>query len=70
MPPSSTPVESVWSALRRSLANLAKHYIIQLTALVKTGSGGYSTDPALLTGFLTAPDSTSRPFSNPTIEDR
>jgi len=30
------PVESVWSVLKRSLANLAKRDIGQLTALVKT----------------------------------
>ena len=36
-PPSSTPpVESAWSHLKRSLANLAKRDIAQLTALVKT----------------------------------
>jgi putative transposase len=30
------PVEGVWSVLKRSLANLAKRDIAQLTALVKT----------------------------------
>ena len=30
------PTESVWSHLKRSLANLAKRDIAQLTALVKT----------------------------------
>ena len=30
------PVESVWSVLKRSLANLAKRDIGQLTALAKT----------------------------------
>jgi len=30
------PVESVWSHLKRSLANLTKHSIAELTALVKT----------------------------------
>ena len=30
------PVEPVWSNLKRSLANLTKHNIIQLTALIKT----------------------------------
>jgi len=30
------PVESVWSHLKRSLANLAKRDITQLTALAKT----------------------------------
>jgi transposase len=30
------PVEGVWSHLKRSLANLTKHSLDQLTALVKT----------------------------------
>jgi putative transposase len=30
------PVERVWSHLKRSLANLAKRNLAQLTALVKT----------------------------------
>ena len=30
------PVEPVWSNLKRSLANLTKHNIDQLTALIKT----------------------------------
>ena len=30
------PVEPVWSHLKRSLANLAKRNLVQLTALVKT----------------------------------
>jgi len=34
--PELNPVESVWSHLKRSLANLVKRDITQLTALVKT----------------------------------
>ena len=34
--PELNPVEAVWSHLKRSLANLAKHDINQLTMLVKT----------------------------------
>jgi transposase len=30
------PVESVWSVLKRSLANLVKHNISELTVLAKT----------------------------------
>ena len=37
------PVEPVWSHLKRSLANLAKRDITQLTVLVKTGSGNRET---------------------------
>ena len=40
------PVESVWSHLKRSLANLAKRDIAQLTALAKTRLEGCSTSPA------------------------
>ena len=39
LPPSAhelNPVELVWSYLKRSLANLAKRNLAQLTALVKT----------------------------------
>ncbi|MFD9196560.1 transposase [Streptomyces phaeochromogenes] len=34
--PEFNPVEGVWSHLKRSLANLTKHSLDQLTALVKT----------------------------------
>nr|WP_245685744.1 transposase [Streptomyces yerevanensis] len=34
--PELNPVEGVWSHLKRSLANLTKHSLDQLTALVKT----------------------------------
>jgi len=47
------PVESVWSVLKRSLANLAKHDIIELTTLVKTRLRRMQYRPALLAGFLT-----------------
>lgn len=35
--PELNPVEGVWSHLKRSPANLTKHSLDQLTALVKTG---------------------------------
>jgi transposase len=46
------PVEAVWSNLKRSLANLAKHNIGQLTALVKTRLRRMQYRPGLLDGFL------------------
>ena len=47
------PVESVWSHLKRSLANLAKRDIAQLTALVKTRLRRMQYQAGLIDGFLT-----------------
>ena len=46
------PVEPVWSNLKRSLANLTKQNIDQLTALVKTRLRRMQYRPGLLDGFL------------------
>ncbi len=46
------PVEADWPNLKRSLANLAKHNIGQLTALVKTRLRRMQYGPGLLDGFL------------------
>jgi DDE superfamily endonuclease len=46
------PVEPVWSNLKRSLANLTKHDIRQLTALIKTRLRRMQYRPGLLEGFL------------------
>ena len=46
------PVEPAWSNLKRSLANLTKHNIDQLTALVKTRLRRIQYRPGLLEGFL------------------
>ena len=46
------PVEPVWSHVKRSLANLAKRNLPQLTALVKTRLKRMQYRPALLDGFL------------------
>jgi hypothetical protein len=43
---------AVWSRPKRSLANLAKRNISQLTALVKTRLGLMQHRPGLLAGFL------------------
>ena len=49
------PTEPVWSNLKRSLANLTKHNISQLTALVKTRLRRMQYRPGLLGGFLAKP---------------
>ena len=46
------PVEPVWSNLKRSLANLTKHDISELTALIKTRLRRMQYRPGLLEGFL------------------
>jgi transposase len=47
------PVESVWSHLKRSLANLIKRSLAELTALAKTRLRRMQYRPGLLGGFLT-----------------
>jgi hypothetical protein len=44
--------EAVWSHLRRSIANLTKHNIGQLTALVKAQLKQMQCRPGLLDGLL------------------
>jgi transposase len=46
------PVERIWSVLKRSLANLAKRDLSELTSLVKTRLRLMQYRPGLLTGFL------------------
>ena len=59
------PVEPVWSNLKRSLANLTKHNIDQLTALVKTRLRRMQYRPGLLEGFLAKTGLDLTPLSNP-----
>jgi hypothetical protein len=59
------PVELVWSHLKRSLANLAKRNIAQLTALVKTRLKRMQYRPGLLDGFLASTGLDLTPFGNP-----
>ena len=47
------PVESVWSHPKRSLANLAKRDLLQLTTLAKTRLRRMQYRPGLIEGFLT-----------------
>jgi hypothetical protein len=65
----TTTLDPVWSCLKRSLANLAKRNLSQLTALVKTRLKRMQHRPGLLDGFLAGPDSTSHPSVTPTIRD-
>jgi hypothetical protein len=55
----------VWSHLKRSLANLAKRNISQLTALVKTQLRRMQYRPGLLDGFLAKTRLDFKPFRNP-----
>jgi transposase len=59
------PVEPVWSHLKRSLANLAKRNLAQLTALIKTRLRRIQYRPSLLTGFLASTGLDLTPFCNP-----
>ena len=59
------PVEPVWSHLKRSLANLAKRNISQLTALVKTRLKRMQYRPGLIDGFLAGTGLDLTPFCNP-----
>jgi putative transposase len=49
--PELNPTEAVWSHLKTSLANLAKHTIDQVAALVKTRLKRMQYRPGLITGF-------------------
>jgi transposase len=59
------PVEPVWSHLKRSLANLAKRNLAQLTALVKTRLRRMQYQPRLLDGFLASTGLDLTHFCNP-----
>ena len=56
------PVEPVWSYLKRSLANLAKRNLAQLTAPVKTRLKRMQYRPGLLDGFLASTGLDLAPF--------
>jgi len=60
--PELNPVEPVWSNLKRSLANLVKHDINQLTRLVKARLRQMQYRPGLLEGFLAKPGLDLRPL--------
>jgi putative transposase len=54
----------VWSHLKRSLANLTKRNLAQLTALVKTRLRRIQYRPDLLEGFLAGTGLDLSPFCN------
>lgn len=62
-------VEPVWSHLKRSLANLARSNLAELTALVKSRLKRMQYRPAPLEGFLASSAWTSGPSVNPAIRD-
>jgi putative transposase len=64
------PVESVWSVLKRSLANLAKRDIAQLTALVKTRLRRMQYQAGLLEGFLAGTRLDLTPLCNPDLAEQ
>jgi hypothetical protein len=59
------PAESVWSHLKRPLANLAKRDISQLTALARTRPKRMQYRPGLIDGFLAGTRLDLTPFCNP-----
>lgn len=59
------PVELVWSHLKRSLANLAKRNMAQLTALIKTRLKRMQYRPGLLDAFIASTRLDLTPFRNP-----
>jgi hypothetical protein len=59
------PVESVWSLLKRSLANLVKRTLGELTALVKTRLRRMQYKPGLLEAFLARTRLDLTPICNP-----
>ena len=56
------PVEPVWSHLERSLADLAKRNLAQLTALIKTRLRRVQYRPGLLDGLLASTGLNLTPF--------
>ena len=52
----------MWSHLKRSLANLTKHNLAELTALVKTHLKRMQYRPGLLAGFLASTGLEFGPF--------
>jgi len=64
------PVEQVWSHLKRSLANLAKRNLTQLSILIKTRLRRMQYRPGCSTASSPAPGLTSAPSVTPTIKDR
>jgi len=60
-----SPAERIWAHLKRSLANLVKRDIGQLTALVRTRLRRMQYQPGLLDGFLAGTGLDLTPLRNP-----
>ena len=58
-------MEGIWSSLKRSLANLARHTIGQLTVLIKTRLRQMQYQPGLLDGYLAGTGLDLTPLRNP-----
>ncbi|MFG2527067.1 transposase [Streptomyces sp. NPDC048516] len=67
--PEFNPVEGVWSHLKRSLANLTKHSLDQVTKLVETRLKRMRYRPCLIDGLAARPDSTSNALCSPAATD-
>ena len=63
------PVEPVWSHLKRSLANLTKHTITELAALVKARLRRMQYRHGLLVGFLASTGLDFGSFLTPALND-
>jgi hypothetical protein len=59
------PTEGIWSLLKRSMANLAKRNLTQLTTLINTPLKRMQYRPGLLDGFLASTGLDLTPFRNP-----
>ena len=59
------PVESAWALLKRSLANLVKRTLAELTALIKTRLRRMQYRPGLLEAFLARTRLDLTPLCNP-----
>ena len=59
------PVESAWALLKRSLANLVKRTLAELTAMVKTRLRRMQYRPDLLSAFLARTRLDLTPLCNP-----
>ncbi|MFF3585101.1 transposase [Streptomyces mirabilis] len=67
--PEFNPVEGVWSHLKRSLANLTKHSLDQLTTLVKTRLKRMQYRPGLIEGLIAKTGLDLQPPVIPASED-
>ncbi len=69
--PELNPAEPAWAILKRSLANLVKHNISELTTLAKTRLNRMQYRPRLPEGFLAGTRLDLTPYLEPPrIEDR